>query len=84
MTVVGESSDIAVQWNYYHVSNDKGQRMAVVFTFESSLLDRFADIDRPLVAALQFLDDPEPTPGKPEAAKADATSAKPTRSVQKK
>ncbi|MFO0901421.1 MAG: hypothetical protein U0939_00395 [Pirellulales bacterium] len=69
-TVVGESSEISVQWNYYHVSNDKGQRLAIVFTFESSLLDRFADLDRSLVASLQFLDDPEPTPVKQDSATA--------------
>lgn len=79
-TVVGEASDLAVQWNYYHVSNEQGQRLALVFTFESNLAERFADIDRPLVASLQFLTDPEPTQApdkKTEPAKSAAKDAKP-------
>ncbi|MFO0817157.1 MAG: hypothetical protein U1A77_04380 [Pirellulales bacterium] len=80
-SVVGEASDLAVQWNYYHVSNEQGQRLAMVFTFESNLVDRFADIDRPLVASVQFLTDPEPTPApdkKDEPAKSASKDAKPT------
>lgn len=61
VTAVGEASDLAVQWNYYHLSNEQGQRLALVFTFESNLAERFAEADRALVASLEFLADPAPT-----------------------
>ena len=61
VAAVGEAAEIPVQWNYYHLSNEKGQRLALVFTLESEQLERFAEIDRPLAASLTFLEDPEPT-----------------------
>jgi hypothetical protein len=61
VAAAGEAGEIPVQWNYYHVSNAKGQRLALVFTLESEQLDRFAEIDRPMAASLSFLADPEPT-----------------------
>ena len=82
VAVVGEASELAVQWNYYHVSNDKGQRLALVFTFESNLLDRFADVDRPLAASLQFLSDPEPTTA-PTKEKSASQETKPSATAPK-
>lgn len=73
VAAAGEAAEIPVQWNYYHLSNAKGQRLALVFTLESEQLDRFAEIDRPLAASLSFLEDPEPTTAaKPNAAKPGA------------
>lgn len=64
VVAVGESAGLAVQWNYYHISNDAGRRLALVFTFESALYDRFAETDRSVVSSVQFLSLPEPTKAK--------------------
>lgn len=54
VVAVGEVSELAVQWNYYHVSDQAGQRLALVFTLESNLVERFAESDRPIVTSIQF------------------------------
>lgn len=64
VAAVGESNGLAVQWNYYHVSNEAGRRLAMVFTFEGTLYDRFAENDRSVVSSVQFLTQPEPTKAK--------------------
>ncbi len=78
VAAAGEAAEIAVQWNYYHVSNAQGQRLALVFTLESEQLDRFAEIDRPLAASITFLPDPEPTNARRQVAAAADGNA-PTR-----
>ncbi|MEY4178508.1 MAG: hypothetical protein RLY70_2082 [Planctomycetota bacterium] len=75
VAAAGEAAEIPVQWNYYHISNAKGQRLALVFTLETEQLDRFAEIDRPLAASLTFLDDPEPTAAKRKVAPASSLPA---------
>ncbi len=76
ITVSGTASELPIQWLYYHVSDDKGQRASLVFTMESKLVERFALIDRELVENLELtasaLDETkEPTP-----ASADGKSAR--------
>jgi hypothetical protein len=56
VVAAGEASEIPMQWNYYHLSDEAGRRLALVCTFESSLAERFAENDRPLVSSLQLLD----------------------------
>jgi hypothetical protein len=62
VVVAGKAGDLAIQWTYYHLSDDQGHRASLVFTLESSLLERFAHIDRELIDNFRFLVDKQPTP----------------------
>jgi hypothetical protein len=62
VVVAGKVGELPIQWTYYHLSDDKGHRASLVFTLESSLLDRFAHIDRELIGNFRFLPDKQPTP----------------------
>jgi hypothetical protein len=59
--VAGKAGDLPIQWTYFHMSDAKGHRASLVFTIETSLLDRFASIDREMIANFQFRADKEPT-----------------------
>jgi hypothetical protein len=61
VSATGSANDLPIQWMYYHLSDDHGHRMALVFTIENSLLERFAKVDRELVAGFRFLLDKQPT-----------------------
>jgi len=54
IVVSGMASEIPIQWVYYHISDDQGRRAALAFTFESKLVERFAEADRTLVETFQF------------------------------
>jgi hypothetical protein len=54
VVVSGMMSEISIQWIYYHISDDQGRRAAMAFTFESELIERFAEADRTLVESFQF------------------------------
>ena len=41
VVVAGKVGDLSIQWTYYHLSDDAGPRASLVFTIESSLLERF-------------------------------------------
>ena len=73
VVVSGMASEISIQWVYYHISNEQGRRAAMAFTFESDLVERFAEADRTLVESFQFLPRREPV-------EARRTSEDPTRS----
>jgi len=60
--VSGTTSDLPIQWTYYHLSDDAGNRAALVFTIEGNLVERFAQIDRELIAAFRFQAGKQPTP----------------------
>jgi hypothetical protein len=65
VVVSGSTADIPIQWTYYHLSDDVGNRAALVFTIEGDLVERFAQIDRELIAAFRFTADrKQPTPAK--------------------
>ena len=55
------ASEIPIQWVYYHISDDQGRRAALAFTFESKLVERFAEADRTLVETFQFTPRRQPT-----------------------
>jgi hypothetical protein len=59
--VAGKAGDLPIQWTYYHLSDDHSHRASLVFTIESSLLDRFPTIDREMISNFRFLPDKEPT-----------------------
>jgi hypothetical protein len=62
VVVAGTASELPIQWSYYHVSNSAGRRTALVFTLESSLVEKYPQIDRELIDSLSFIDMPSPTP----------------------
>jgi hypothetical protein len=73
VVVAGTASELPIQWSYYHVSNNAGRRVALVFTLESSLVERFPQVDRELIDSLSFIELPSPTPADPtEPQPADA------------
>jgi hypothetical protein len=55
----GTSSDIPMRWIYYLISDPQGRQVALTFTVEQKLVDRFADADKPLVQSLRFVDKPK-------------------------
>ena len=50
VVVHGTSSDIAMRWIYYLVADPQGRQVALTFTVEQALLDRFADADKAMVS----------------------------------
>jgi hypothetical protein len=76
VVVAGKVGELPIQWTYYHLSDNKGRRASLVFTLESSLLDRFAHIDRELIGNFRFLQDKQPTPaGETKSAKREPASS---------
>lgn len=73
VVVSGTAGELPIQWMYFHLSDDLGHRAAIVFTIESSLLERFAQVDRELIGGFHFSADKQPTLAPParEAAKID-------------
>lgn len=65
VVVAGTASELPIQWSYYHISNSAGRRAALVFTLESSLVERFPQVDRELIDSLSFVELPSPTPANP-------------------
>jgi hypothetical protein len=62
VVVAGKAGELSIQWAYYHISDDAGHRASLVFTIESNLLERFASVDRELIANFGFVDGKQPTP----------------------
>ncbi len=63
----GVVSQLPIEWIYYLISDGKGQRVTLAFTFEQDLEERFAQADRVLVSQLRLTDSPTPTAAKPPA-----------------
>jgi hypothetical protein len=47
-------ADIPIRWIYYHISDVQGRQVAITFTIEQQLVERFADADKAIVEALRF------------------------------
>ncbi|HEY2415699.1 MAG TPA: hypothetical protein VGI40_25900 [Pirellulaceae bacterium] len=62
VVVAGKAGELPIQWAYYHISDEAGHRASLVFTIESNLLERFASVDRELVANFEFIEGKQPTP----------------------
>jgi len=62
--VSGVVSELPIHWTYYHISNDKGRQMALVFTLDARLTERFAEADQMLIGSLEFRKPPEPSTAK--------------------
>ena len=60
--IVGTVSELPIQWTYYHFSDETGRQVALVFTLDAQLVDRFAQNDVAIADSFQFQDRIEPTP----------------------
>jgi hypothetical protein len=69
VVAAGTVSDLPIQWIYYHLTDEKGQQAAVVFTLDANLVERFGGEDQTVVSAFEML------PAAPS--KKEATAAKP-------
>ncbi len=54
VVVHGTASDLAMRWIYYLVAEPQGRQVALTFTVEQKLAERFADADKPMVQSLRF------------------------------
>jgi hypothetical protein len=70
--VSGTASDLPIQWSYYHLSDNAGNRLALVFTIEGSLIERYAQVERELVSGLQIVPGKQPTPAEPKGPKVES------------
>jgi hypothetical protein len=53
-TAHGKSTEVPIQWIYYHVADQDGRQVALTFTVEQEHLERFAEADRAIVDSLRF------------------------------
>jgi hypothetical protein len=56
VVVTGTASEVPIQWNYYHLSDDSGRQAAIVFTLDARMAERFAAADRTIVSSFEFLE----------------------------
>jgi hypothetical protein len=57
----GKQEDVAIHWIYAHLSDDSGQRLALIYTLAAEVAETFSGQD------LQMLDSLEFVPGKTES-----------------
>ncbi len=55
VVAAGTASDLPIEWRYYLAIDPEGRRVALTFTMESSLVDRFANADQMIVESLEML-----------------------------
>lgn len=77
--VTGKSEDVPIQWVYAHLSDDRGQRISLVFTMGANVAEVFAGADEQICSTFELY--PEPTPkadtDKPEEAPKLSNAPKP-------
>lgn len=82
--VVGELEEVPIQWIYTHLSDDRGRRLALIFTMGGTETERFGAADEQMAGSFEWLPDlPKPsepkTPSEPKpVAKTDAKATKMT------
>jgi hypothetical protein len=54
VVVAGAVQEVPVQWTYYHLSDSKGRNIALVFTMDARLVERFAELDRSMISSLEL------------------------------
>jgi len=62
VVVRGTVSQLPIEWVYYLIGDESGQRISLAFTLEQDLHERFGQSDRMLVNALKIAPAPSPTP----------------------
>ena len=55
----GEIDETPIRWIYYHLSDDTGRRLSMIFTHEGSLESRLSGIDESLTSSVYFMPDEE-------------------------
>ena len=50
----GVVSEIPIQWRYYLAIDPDGRRLALAYTMESDLIERFADADMAMTESIEF------------------------------
>ena len=55
VTMSGSVEGVPLRWIHYHVSNDNGRRLALVFTTDESSLEIFAQQDSQIIDSLELL-----------------------------
>ena len=55
VVVTGQVKDVPIKWIYHHVTDKQGRRVALLFTLETDLTERFADSDVGLTKSLRLL-----------------------------
>ncbi|WP_145072847.1 hypothetical protein [Aureliella helgolandensis] len=58
---MGVSEDVPIQWVYCHLSDDHGQRLALIYTMGGNVTDRFAAADEQMTSSFEMLAAPAPT-----------------------
>ncbi len=53
-TVHGASTDLPIEWIYYHLADETGRQAAITFTVEQDQAAKFAEADRSMAASLRF------------------------------
>lgn len=56
VVVRGEASKLPIQWNYYLLADENGHQVAIAFTVERQLVERFNKADEDLIRTFRFLD----------------------------
>ena len=77
--VTGKSEDIPIQWVYTHLSDDRGQRLSLVFTMGANMAEVFAGADEQICSTLELYAEPTPKDDKdkPEEAPKLSNAPKP-------
>ncbi len=65
----GIVSQLPMRWVYYHITGKDGQRVALAFTLESELVERFAEADRKLATGLSWTNPAETAKQQPTLAR---------------
>jgi hypothetical protein len=65
VAVRGEVSQLPIRWNYYLVADEHGHQVALAFTVEEKLLERFQNADEALIRSLRFVDPKAISAGEP-------------------
>lgn len=58
ITMSGSAEGIALRWVHYHISNDSGRRLSLVFTTDESSLELFGEQDSQIIDSLELLEWP--------------------------
>ncbi|MEW4565847.1 hypothetical protein AB1K70_25245 [Bremerella sp. JC770] len=61
ITAVGTANKMPITWIYYLISDDNGRRYSTVFTFETSLAEKFGQTDRSFMSGFDLMETAKPT-----------------------
>src|SRR5690606_8103045 len=68
LEAIGTVAELSIQWNYFLIQNQAGQRVVLAFTFESELAERMANTDEEIVNSFEFIPVAEGEKGEPTPA----------------